>query len=319
MNYGQSLLTVIIPYYNREKYIPRLLQSLSNQIEVNGTVSLIFVDNNSTDSSHGIIDDWISTEMPSNFTARHLSENRQGAAAARNAALPHVDTEWVMFFDSDDEMPPLHLSEVLNMIKERPDAELFYWDIVFVDTDGKENRKTFGPHLSLIDVVIRAAWSTQRIALKKRVLEQAGGWNEELKAWNDWELSLRLLQQHPKASYVPLGHPVIVNRHGASITGSSFSQGEGRWEKSLASAREAAIKAKAKDIVELIDIKTAILAADYAREKNVAASRRLLNLLKSRGPLSLTQRVFYFWNKSVHKGVSYIIRLLRPGLNRKVC
>ena len=92
---GRSLVSVILPVYNGEKYIPFALESILGQSYTN--LELIVVDDASTDRS---------AEVVAGFKDRRvrlvrLKKNR-GPAFARNAGLVRAKGEWVGFIDADD-------------------------------------------------------------------------------------------------------------------------------------------------------------------------------------------------------------------------
>ena len=86
------LYTIVIPYRDRAAFLPETLASLPPE------AAIILVDNGSTDDSAALCRDFAATRP----NVRCISQPSGGAAAARNAGLAAVETEWVYFFDSDD-------------------------------------------------------------------------------------------------------------------------------------------------------------------------------------------------------------------------
>ena len=93
-------VSVIVPVYNVEKYLPRCLESLVNQTLED--IEIICVDDGSTDSSPVILDDYAS-RFPK-IKALH-TENR-GVSSARNTALDIAKGDYIGFVDSDDAASP---------------------------------------------------------------------------------------------------------------------------------------------------------------------------------------------------------------------
>lgn len=109
------------------------------------------------------------------------------------------------------------------------------------------------------------------------MLETAGRWNPTVKAWNDWELGLRLLLVtdclRKVKSQVPL---VLIHAHGDSITGNSFSEKEGVWEQAVDAAEQAVRDSRRKDTNRLLcslEYKRVMLAGSYAQEGNEAGRK----------------------------------------------
>lgn len=91
-----SLLTVIVPLYNNEKYIRQCLDSICNQSYRD--ISIIVVDDGSTDGS-GLIADEIAEN---DDRIRVIHQENKGLAEARFCGLRKCLTEYSTFVDSDD-------------------------------------------------------------------------------------------------------------------------------------------------------------------------------------------------------------------------
>lgn len=92
------LVSVNITTYNREKLLPRCLDSVLNQSFEN--IEVIIVDDCSNDATESAIKRYIAADGRIKYI-RHL-ENK-GNAHARNTALAHCTGYYVAFMDDDDE------------------------------------------------------------------------------------------------------------------------------------------------------------------------------------------------------------------------
>lgn len=88
-------ISVIVPVYNLEKFLPRLLQSLKEQRLGDYRAEYIFVLNNCTDGSEQVIRD-------SKLYCRILNCTEQGCGPARNAGLDIAQGEYIWMMDGDD-------------------------------------------------------------------------------------------------------------------------------------------------------------------------------------------------------------------------
>lgn len=107
------LLSIIIPAYNREQFLPATLESVLNQEFQNYQV--IVVDDGSTDDTPGLL----AREMTRDRWAGRLCVLRQsngGPGKARNLALQQARGEYCAFLDSDDLMFPWSLSVIAEAI-----------------------------------------------------------------------------------------------------------------------------------------------------------------------------------------------------------
>ena len=93
-------VSVIIPIYNVEKYLPRALDSLIAQTFRDWEA--ILVDDGSPDGSAAVMADYASRD--SRFVEIH-SENR-GASEARNLGIKSATGDYVLYLDSDDFLHP---------------------------------------------------------------------------------------------------------------------------------------------------------------------------------------------------------------------
>lgn len=185
-----NVLTVVIPVYNREHLITRTLVSLARQTAP--TFDIILVDNNSSDNSLQVIQQWGANNSSTLQPITILCEKRAGACNARNTGLAHVTTPWVMFFDSDDEMLPEHIDRVLNGIRNHTNADILGWD-----TYHNKSIKPFSTEKILWNNLFEGNFATQRWAAKTELINHVGGWNANVFLWNDIELGARLLAQNP--------------------------------------------------------------------------------------------------------------------------
>ena len=89
-------ISIIIPVYNAEDYLPRCLDSILSQDMT--SYEVILVDDGSTDSSSLICDRYSATDP----RFRTIHKTNGGVSSARNAGLNLAKGEYVMFVDSDD-------------------------------------------------------------------------------------------------------------------------------------------------------------------------------------------------------------------------
>ena len=105
------LITVIVPVYNKEKYVTQLINSIKAQ-RYRG-YECFLIDDGSTDDS-GLICDML-TEGDSLFTVIHIQNG--GVSHARNTGLELAVGEFITFVDSDDEIPEDYLQRIADDIR----------------------------------------------------------------------------------------------------------------------------------------------------------------------------------------------------------
>ena len=95
-------VTIIIPVYNRADVVQATLDSVVAQ--THRPLQLVLVDNCSTDNTLQVLETF-RKEHPS-LNVVITQEQHHTAGAARNRGFEQATGEWVLFFDSDDQMEP---------------------------------------------------------------------------------------------------------------------------------------------------------------------------------------------------------------------
>lgn len=130
---NQPLVSVIIPIYNKKKYLSDLFTDLQNQIFME--YECILIDDGSTDGSAEICDDICNKD--SRFTVLHIKNG--GVSNARNTGMSMAKGKYITFIDADDRLYPAYLDNLYKCIIDN-DADFVisglekYW----TDTDKKE-------------------------------------------------------------------------------------------------------------------------------------------------------------------------------------
>lgn len=101
-------ISVIVPIYNVERYLPKCLKSICNQTFTNFEVLLI--NDGSQDNSAAIAQKLCDTD--NRFHIIHKENG--GLSDARNVGLQHAKGEFIAFIDSDDYIHPDYLSVLYN-------------------------------------------------------------------------------------------------------------------------------------------------------------------------------------------------------------
>lgn len=102
------LISVIIPVYNVEQYLPQCVESVINQTYTN--LQIILVNDGSTDKSGEICDKF--AEIDNRICVIHKENG--GLSSARNAGLNIAKGKYVIFLDSDDYWCDCYCLEKLN-------------------------------------------------------------------------------------------------------------------------------------------------------------------------------------------------------------
>lgn len=285
---------MVIPVYNRAGVVRRTLNSIAAQTLL--PARLIMVDNNSTDNSVEVVKSWLSDH--NEIDSILLSQPTPGAAAARNAGLEAVETDFTMFFDSDDEMLPSHIADLQRAIDTHGKINIFGRDTQM--PGGRIGR--FEPDDAAWHNIMHGTMATQRYIAHTELFRQVGGWDDNVRVWDDIELGSRLIATG--AGMMRLDGPptVIVNASADSISGSNYASRADEYE--LALSRMAKILP-----AEWIDIKRMILSADMAREGARHEARAVHDGVLAHTHRPMLMRAVYAYRRAGMRGIA---RLIRP-------
>lgn len=183
-------ISIVIPTYNRARFLGRSVRSVLNQTYKNFEV--IVADDASTDDTAEIIKTFKDDRIR---YIRH--ESNAGAAAARNTGIKVSRGEYVAFQDSDDEWLPEKLEKQMALFEQvSTETGVVYtgfWRVrnnqkTYIPPDGIKQKEGY-IHRELLK---RNFVSTQTVVVKKECLEKSGLFDERLPRLQDWELFIRL-------------------------------------------------------------------------------------------------------------------------------
>ena len=93
------MISIIICTYNREKYIRPLLESIAKNDYPTTDYEIVLVDNNCTDNTHGVCEQFAAAHKEVAF--RYVIESEQGLSAARNKGIKEAKGDIIIYVDDD--------------------------------------------------------------------------------------------------------------------------------------------------------------------------------------------------------------------------
>ncbi|MGL5124529.1 MAG: glycosyltransferase family 2 protein, partial [Fusobacteriaceae bacterium] len=94
---GEKMITVLTPTYNREKYLPRLYNSLINQSSKN--LEWVVIDDGSTDLTEELLNKYI---LEKKISILYKKQKNSGKMKAVNMGVKIANGEYIFIVDSDD-------------------------------------------------------------------------------------------------------------------------------------------------------------------------------------------------------------------------
>jgi len=192
-------LSVVIPLYNKEKYIQRAIKSvLEQKLAVD---EIVIVDDGSTDDSANQV------KAIKNDKINLIRQNNQGVSTARNIGIKACKNEYIVLLDADDIWLANFTEEIMRLIQQYPQAGLFATAYAF-----KENQRIIPAKFKAVpkktglindyflacikaDLPITAS----SVAIKKEVFHAIGGFPEGMKMGEDQLVWSKMAYQVPLA------------------------------------------------------------------------------------------------------------------------
>ena len=218
MSCEKPLLSIIVPVYDVERYLPKCMDSILAQTFTD--FELILVDDGSPDNCPALCD----AAAEKDARIRVIHQKNGGLSAARNAGLDAARGAWIGFVDSDDYIAP-EMYEALYQAVQSTGADLALCDYAEVDETGapcqsmhiRLKKKDFtGRDLlkNATDSTIQPAWNKlYRRAVFAQLRYPEGKLNEDLFLIPEICLNTQKAVVVPKALYY------YVQRGGSIMSG----------------------------------------------------------------------------------------------------
>jgi glycosyltransferase involved in cell wall biosynthesis len=173
-------ISVVIPAYNAAHFLPRCLSSVFAQTLQPAEV--IVVDDGSTDNT---------AEIARQLGARVVSRPNGGLSAARNTGVCSASSEWVALLDADDLWSPGKLRAQSERVQS--DTVLVYTGIrIFGDDGVRQICPAADPAEARRVLRYRNPITPSSVMAKRDALARDGGFREDIRACEDWDMWVRL-------------------------------------------------------------------------------------------------------------------------------
>lgn len=193
--------TVIIPLYNKEKYIENAIKSVLNQTFTD--FELLIVNDCSTDKSIEITSEFLSEKVQ----LIHHQKN-SGLATTRNTGIKKATSNYVTFLDADDLWKPHFLEKIFHLIHNFPEARIFgtnyeeIWDkTIKKPQNGSEILpEDFTGYVNFFKINLKQGiYNHGSVCLHKEVYENVGFYNEKIQLSQDLDFNIRANYQYKLA------------------------------------------------------------------------------------------------------------------------
>ncbi len=184
MNNLRKNISVIIPCFNtKPEFIQESIDSVKKS-EGQYNYNILLVNDGSTNQPtlnflKNIDDKLIAV----------ISQDNKGLASAKNTGVKHAAGEYLFFLDSDDRVKPGYIQQCINILDNDSTAGVVYAN---ADAFGDSSRTNFVAQPFDITSLLLQNHVPSCVVMRRKVWEDAGGFDENLRRYEDWECWIRV-------------------------------------------------------------------------------------------------------------------------------
>jgi len=197
---SNPLVTIIIPTFNRRRWIGQCLDSVKAQTY--GNIETLVIDDCSTDGTV----EWLQANPDYSFATIHTQPKNAGASIARNTGIDIARGELIAFIDSDDLLAPKHIETAVRVFEAEHNIGLFACDSTLIGSEGEvlySGRTWHEIQSELKNYPIRSGIRKLEdvfvfsnifpgFTLPRSVLDRIGNFDQTIFPMDDYDLMLRV-------------------------------------------------------------------------------------------------------------------------------
>ena len=186
---ADPLVSVIIPAYNRERYLSQAIESVLAQSY--RPIEIIVVDDGSTDNTAQTIIKY--------DNVRYLWQQNQGVASARNKGISAACGEIIAFLDSDDVWPQDRLTLAVRHLHKFPESGYVLGKQIMFVEPGAVAPPWVKPEWLAVP---QDASNTGVLVVRKETFDRVGLFNTEYSESEDTEWLVRAKEKGVRMSRI---------------------------------------------------------------------------------------------------------------------
>ena len=192
--------SVVIPLYNKEKYIESTIRSVLDQSHQD--LEVLVVDDGSTDGSLALAERFASDRV------HIIRQENQGVSVARNTGIEHASGEFICFLDADDQWRPEYLATIDVLTEQYPESDIFVTAYAVNMGGGKVHYSTrLEPETGCLPsywlTLARGydfVWTSATV-IRRETLIRAGLFKPGEKIGQDLDMWARVARINPRVAY----------------------------------------------------------------------------------------------------------------------
>jgi len=188
-----ELVSVIIPCYNHGKFIREALKSIENQTYQN--LEIIIVNDGS--------DDEYTLNVLENLDSRNVTifhKENGDVSSARNYGISRCNGEFILTLDADDKFAPTFVEKGVEILKQQPKTGMV---TCYVERFGGNRKETIDfKGGDIVDFLVKNN-SVACLLYRYECWVEAGGYDEAIHGFEDWEFSISVTKHGWKVYSIP--------------------------------------------------------------------------------------------------------------------
>ena len=232
---SNPLVSIITANYNKDQYLPDMLQSIKRQLYTN--IEHIIVDDGSTDNSHSLLKEY---GGKNSYTKIIINQNNCGCVAKlRNQAVRVSSGKYIMNIDSDD----ILYSDAISTLVEKAEndhLDLTYGSMIYIDQYGSPHKPS-----QLVGSKYQFGYLIKKMFIpfprmyKRGIYDLTSGYNEKLNIADDWDLYLQIEEKTHQIGWAGQRPFFAYRKVESSLSNSADKK---RFQKERNLVRQAALK-----------------------------------------------------------------------------
>ncbi|MGV6817929.1 MAG: FkbM family methyltransferase [Thiotrichales bacterium] len=182
------LISILIPVFNREKYIASSINSVLAQDFAQ--YEIVVVDDGSTDNTLDIV------KQIRDSRVRIYENGRNGAPQARNRCIQDAKAPYIVWLDSDDELMPGTLQRYADLIKSSDKVDVLYGDLDIFNDSGQIKLHRYEDYAQETSLLPRLVYGNcvpnPGTLVRKGLYKEFGGYDENLRRTHDFDFWCRI-------------------------------------------------------------------------------------------------------------------------------
>jgi len=185
-------VTIIVPVFNTVKYLLKCIKSIE---KINfDSYEVLFIDNCSTDGSYEIL-----KKIKSKKFKIYKNKKNFGQSYSLNKGINLARSPYIAIMDSDDICLKNRIKDSYNFLKNNPNYSLVAGTSNLIDENDRLTKiRRFTHDINLIKcrIFLDNPISHTTVMFRKNIIKQIGGYSQNLKFTQDFDLIFRLINNN---------------------------------------------------------------------------------------------------------------------------